>query len=253
MRTLLTAALVGFLGLNSVGNAQNSKEEGRNRDKDQNQNQNQNQNAANAQTIHGVIAGVTVAGETLLNYDTDQATVARVTYLTILGGPGRGQREARGDRARESRENARDSQKNEGARDENARSDNQSDQNRRRWNSVYYVAITPQTRVFQEGEENDKGKASSTPDDQTRFQAAFQKIELGERVVVEFTAQGAPGGRPADAKHGRERTFRGLATSIEILNRDTRGDQRANESSRERSSRDRQSSDKEASDRSEKK
>ncbi len=202
MRTLSAWALMVFLGLSAPVGAQVQKQNA-------GANPNQIPNAANMQTIHGVVTGVTIAGETIINYETDQAMVARTTYLTVLGAPGKGH------------------EKGDAQRNENAKDDDKDSQHKKHWNHVYYLAITPQTKVCMEGE--DSKKNGSTPADQQKRNEAFQKIELGEHVRVEFTPFGPPGNRPADMKHGRERTLRGQASSIEICKEDTRSDQNSKE------------------------
>jgi len=145
-----------------------------------NQNQNQareaNQNAANQnnqggrKVIRGVIAGVTVEGELAIDYRTNRAATAEMTYLTIVGSErdrnrdqndrdqarnrDQGERNDR-DQARnrdQGERNDRDQARNRDQNDRDRNNQNQNDNDRRassesERHNIYVVWLTPRTQV----------------------------------------------------------------------------------------------------------
>lgn len=178
------------------------------------------QGSADRQTIRGTVAGVTVVGETIIDHETHRAAVAQASYLTILGSPRRDEahHEGRGGYPQKPQEVRKDS--SAGGKDEESGRGSQGDAGsaRRRRSNLYLVAIMPQTEVFESSGDNSSGaKGSASRDDQGRSQAMFERVELGDRVEVEFRSEHTTTRRTNDRRHGRHRTFRGMATSITIL------------------------------------
>jgi hypothetical protein len=138
------------------------------------------------QTIRGVVAGITLIGETVINFETKQAEAARASYLTILGSPSNG--------------------------DQNHNNGNNNNANVRRGerDNVYIVAITPNTQVRMASESGQANKNN---------QEAFENLEVGDQVEVAFTPSDLDRNRrqASDHRHGRDRTFHGDAVSIKIL------------------------------------
>jgi len=139
----------------------------------------QNSNQAGTTTIHGTVAGVTAEGELAIDYRTKKAVLVETAYLTVVGAPAG--KEGSGKRA-----------------------------------NVYVVALSPQTKVYQASDDDEKTAKKS--------EASMNSLEVGDPVVIEF--------QPADdsdatagikqtsdmrGKHGRHRTYFGVAKSIVIL------------------------------------
>ncbi len=192
-----------------------------------------------AQTIHGTVAGVTVEGETIVNYGTDRGVVAQATFMTILGWPGSFEHGQSGDQHRN------DSKAHEG----------QDEQGRWPHANIYFVAVTPQTKVCLESEKEGQPNKEEGNKDEARSHAksreAFEKLELGDQVCVKYTpvistesgqqqAQNKP-----PVRHGMHRVYRGIASEITILDQEHR-DQGAKEQGKE-SSREKESEHKDSS------
>ncbi len=196
-----------------------------------------NRGSAERQTIRGTVAGVTVVGETMIDYQTNRAAIAQMSYLTILGSPHDGDAH-RGEQGADPQKSS-ESKKVTSAEDEDAKSGqgirgDAASASPRRVN-VYLVAITPRTEVRQgsgSGSRDDSSgaKGSASPDDQRESQATFERLELGDRVEVDFMGEEPPSRKPIDRRHGRHRTVRGVATSITILPEE-HGDDRKESSS----------------------
>ncbi|MBV8608411.1 MAG: hypothetical protein JO034_13260 [Singulisphaera sp.] len=177
------------------------------------------QNAGRRETIRGIIAGVTVEGETVIDTRSNRAVTAEMDYLTIVGSPRhecghgaigsaeRGPREAGGDRDRD-----RD-------RDRNRDGDRTVSAPRRRHN-VYIVRLTPKTQIREAmGRDRDRdgeGKEQSS-------QANVDTLEIGDHVEVTFLCRDEAGtsdyanAKHASRRHGRHRTYFGDALTITLL------------------------------------
>jgi hypothetical protein len=144
-------------------------------------------------TVRGYIAGVTVAGETAIDYSTRRAQTVELSYLTIVGSP--------------------------------VTSDKDKDAGRtasvgRRRHSIYVVWLTPKTTLRDAtprdgSKDKDKGGQA--------LETTLDKIEVGDRVEVTFvrrelsdTSGGGPEAERA-RRHGRFRTYFGDADSLTIL------------------------------------
>ncbi|MEJ7639389.1 MAG: hypothetical protein WKF75_15790, partial [Singulisphaera sp.] len=191
---------------------------------------------AERQTIRGTLAGVTVVGETMVNYETNRAAVAQMSYLTILGSPRRGD-------AHHGEQGAAHQKSSEAKEDSSAEGkDNKSGEGsqgdagsaQRRRANVYLVAITPRTKVRAasgSGDDSSGAKSSASRDAQGQSLTTFERLELGDRVEVEFKSEGATSQKSMGRKHGRHRTFRGVATSITILPEEEGDDRHGSSSS----------------------
>lgn len=198
------------------------------------------QASAQGQTIRGTVAGVTVVGETMVDYKTNRAAIAQTSYLTILGSPGHGDAHhgVQGANPQKSSESRKDSSAE--AKDNESGKGSQGDVGsaQRRRANVYLVAIMPQTKVCRDvvyGGDSSGEKSPASRDDPRQSQATFESLELGDRVEITFMNEGASSPKSIDSKHGRNRTFRGVATSITILLPEEEGDHRhaSNSSSRQ--------------------
>jgi hypothetical protein len=153
-----------------------------------------NQGQSDTQTIRGVIAGITAEGEMVIDYRTNRAVLAQAAYMTVVGSPVTGQG---GDADRE-----KDQAK-----------DNQSGKPR---DNIYIVWLTPRTKIYEAGDAS--GGAGQ------KKEASLDRLEVGDRVEVQFTPRqdsaGDPGANQTEQMrrtHGRNRTFVGDANAITIL------------------------------------
>jgi len=261
--------------------SQSKGEQGR-RSRDQQGDDQQRQDSGQAQgqteRIRGELAGASVVGETIVDYESGRAVVAELTYLTILGSPADGGRqEGRGGRASSDRDDAKrgDQDKDEGARAENKdQGSNQDRAGRDRGDqdrpgersadrrNVYHIAVSPDTQVRARDSQG-RGRGRDSGDQQKgqggssareRSQATLEQLEIGDRLEVEFTRlnpQGRSGtggeaqkGSTSQTRHGRHRIIRGVAKTITIVSAPDRdGDRDSSENRRggDSSSRDRQS------------
>jgi hypothetical protein len=192
----------------------------------------QNHQHGHVQTIRGTVAGVTTVGEAVIDPKTNTAVEVEADYLTVLGSPRRADRHQQsGDSS--GGQNGRSGQANRGGRQ-----------------NVYLVAITPQTAVrLRQGGPGDAGdkdkdaskddKADKNDQNQAESRQAYEQLEIGDRVEVEFlktdrvnaasgshangdkTAQSSDdktaSGSADHKKHGRNRIMIGDAKSITIL------------------------------------
>ena len=213
MRTSLAGlalALVAVLGPNAQ--AQNANA---------NANRNNDRDAGKQETVRGVIAGVTVAGETAIDYATHRAVTAEMTYLTIVGSPVRDSGSQ--DRDRDGA-NARNND------DRNRDNNNASADNNRRRHNVYVIWMTPRTEIRDATSRDGNANANANNNDRNQNQREAQgkpvtldTLEVGDTVRVtftrrEFSQSGGQNQNQAQAnRHGRHRTYFGDANSLTIL------------------------------------
>ena len=176
------------------------------------------------QTIRGVVAEVTILGETDIDYATRKAVTAEATYLTIIGHPANHEAMHKdGDKAHATASADKDKDKDkdkEVKRTANTSEKDQSsaDRPRHRMN-VYVVAVSPRTEVC-ECKETGKSGSESVKEEK----CDLSKLEIGDRVEVSFSSKEMAGksgekaqAHPANQKHGRHRTYFGTANSIKIM------------------------------------
>jgi len=232
--------------------------------KSQSQQKDSSQSQGQTERIRGELAGVSVVGETMVDYSTGRGVVAQFTYLTILGSPS-GSREQAGRAGQDSRRNegSREKGQDQGssksqAKDESSnknqadithgQSDGSSRQSASRRRNVYQIAVSPETEVRTRGSQGRQGSGNSQGDQgrsaREQSQSALEQLQLGDRVEVEFnrlTAPGQPGaggqdqgggagqgqgqgGSASQSRHGRHRLIRGVAKTITILSTPDQGD-----------------------------
>jgi hypothetical protein len=173
-------------------------------------------NAGKQETIRGVIAGVTVAGEMAVNYRTNRAEAVEMSYLTIIGSPVRDKMFGKEtSAARTSEERGRDRARGEPLR-----------QAERHRHNVYIVWLTPNTKVLAANEPG-TGQVNTRNNEQESAQRSkemnWEQLEVGDHVEVTFTRREATASDTAVAgtaqsrKHGRHRTYFGDAVSVNIL------------------------------------
>jgi hypothetical protein len=213
MRTFFTGVASLALGLvlapGARAQVENRNQERGNRDRDQ-------ATHGEAKTIRGVVAAITVEGETVLDSRTNRAATAEMSFLTIVGSDSSRDRE--GDAADRDRD-----------RDQDKDRQGQTSSDRRRHN-VYIAWITPKTEIRRGDQARDEGNREGG-DNQKRNAARdanrssapgspnFESLELGERVAVQFVQRSSAGDNPnaANRRHGRHRTYFGDARTITIL------------------------------------
>jgi hypothetical protein len=178
--------------------------------------------SAETETIRGVIAAITVEGEAVFDYRSNRAVTAEATFLTVVASPHKG--EAREANAREIGEaNRREAGAGEANRRE-AGADDRNSSHRRRHN-VYYIWLTPKTKVCEDW--TDHGKTAAVNDKGTSAQkkeVTVDNVEVGDHVEIQFVSnEGWSASHPAhqtdqmSRKHGRHRTYFGQATSVTIM------------------------------------
>jgi hypothetical protein len=158
--------------------------------------------ASQTQTVRGTVAGVTVEGETAIDYETNKAVVLEAAYLTVVGTPRRGQGQNRNDA---------NTAENPANRDDAGRRPGNANRGGRQ--NVYLVWLSPKTKVC-------KAKIGGGDKEQCPLDA----LEVGDRVEIQMAPRTESSsnnqGTPTDAmrkKHGRNRIFVGDAAEITIL------------------------------------
>jgi len=205
--------------------AQNQdRAQGRERDQSQTQGQSRNDNdrhAGKQETIRGVIAGVTVAGEMAINYQSNRAEAVEMSYLTIIGSPEHSKMSGK-DTATARTGDERERDRGQG---------NQSAMTRRQRHNIYLVWLTPNTKVReanQAGGDRSNTRDSAQAAGQQAREMPWEQLEVGDHVEVTFTRRegvestgsnqaNTSSGTAWSRKHGRHRTYFGDAVSINIL------------------------------------
>jgi len=248
MRTLLKGVTPWVVSLAAClsASAQNQgrdQDQGRNRDRDQTQTQGRSRNdndrhAGKQETIRGVIAGVTVAGEVAVNYQSNRAEAVEMSYLTIIGSPERGKMSGKdtattrsgGERDRDrDRDSATARSREQGDRDRDQ--GEKSAMSSRHRHNLYIVWLTPNTKVCEANQAG--GSPANTRDTekdsaQKSREMSWEQLEVGDHVEVTFTRREssdstgsgqahARTGTASSRKHGRHRTYFGDAVSVTIL------------------------------------
>jgi hypothetical protein len=147
-------------------------------------------------TIHGIVSGVTVEGETVVDYKAKKAVELEGAFLTVVGMPGPHHDAAAG------------------AKDEKAGEKSAEHAHHRA--NVYHVWLTPKTKVCTCCDES--GKACE------KKECGLDKLEVGDRIEVTFARRddsasnaGANLSEAMRAKHGRHRIYSVDAQEITIL------------------------------------
>jgi len=256
MRTLCAGVATVALGLATCLSASAQVE---NRNQIRNTNDRNQSNQGDTKVIHGVIAGVTVEGETAIDYRTNRAVLVETSYLTIVGSEAnQGRQRDRDEADRRNDQNDRNqndrNQSDRNQSDRNARDagDRQASSERHRHN-VYIVWLTPRTEVRlansarrgdgdrdrdRDGQNNDQRNQNANAGANAyanATQVSFENLEVGDRVEVRFNARNTASENQTSAnrRHGRHRTYYGDATAITILAEPAQND-RNRDSNRDR-------------------
>ena len=167
--------------------------------------QNRNQAATAKETIRGVIAGVTAEGEAMLDYRTNRAVAAEAAFLTVVGSP-------------INTEGAETARTTTDSKDERGTS------NRRRHN-VYYVWLSPRTKICEGTAKGEKtAAAGETERSGQKRELTLDNLEVGDHVEIQFTKNDDSGSTGSAhqteqmrRKHGRHRACVGFASEITVL------------------------------------
>ncbi len=173
--------------------------------------QNRDQATPGAETIRGVISGITAEGEVVLDYRTNAAARAEGAFLTIVGSPVKAEAGNNDPRA---------------SRTETA----QHASSGHKRHNIYVAWLTPRTKICEASEQRGNADPNQRRDErQTQSrgenkECTFDQIEVGDHVEIQFTPQeesGATNNVHQNQKmrltHGRNRTFVGYAMSITVL------------------------------------
>ncbi len=203
-----------------------------------------NDSKANAntksETVRGVVAGVTLEGETAIDFASNRAETVSMSFLTIVGSPTRNwaHDSANADRNKDNKDNKdndrdRDKDKNAG---QNASGDRQR-------HNIYLVWLTPQTQFRDATMSHSKSEKNANANTNANANAnatnanananantaaqgmatTLDKLEVGDHVEVtlerrEYSRSNGGANNEAKAnRHGRHRIYFGNATSVTIL------------------------------------
>ena len=156
------------------------------------------------ETIRGVIAAITAEGEAMFDYRNNRAVAAEGTFLTIVGSP--------------TKENAAEATRP-------AATDADRGSSTRKRHNVYYVWLTPKTKICEGQGQSDKAPAGGeTRDAEQKREVALDNLEIGDHVEIQFALRDDSGSTGSAhqteqmrRKHGRHRTHVGYATEVTIL------------------------------------
>jgi len=155
--------------------------------------------ASREMTIHGIVAGVTVEGETVVDYKARKAVEVEGAFLTVVGMPG----------------HHHDAAHSEKASGEKTSGEKSAGMGHHRAN-VYTVWLTPKTKLCSCCDES--GKACE------KKECGMEKLEVGDRVEIKFARRdessstaGANHTEAMRSKHGRNRIYSVDAQEITIL------------------------------------
>jgi len=162
--------------------------------------------------VKGVVAGVTILGETMVDYQHNRVLAAEKDYLTIVETPDRG--DNTGDQAKKDRQASGTEGKPTDKQDKEVRKTANAGQESRDagrgsestsdGSAVYLVELAPGTEIY---EREDGGKKKCD----------FANLDVGDRVEVDLKPFDATGPQTQDTRHGRHRLIRGQALAITIL------------------------------------
>jgi hypothetical protein len=180
--------------------------------------------AGKRETIRGIIAGVTVEGETAIDYASHRAQTAEMAFLTVVGIPVGGKAQAdRGEKANANDDaHANDDDKNKNTNRDRVQA-GAAGRPRHRHN-VYILWLTPRTEVCDATGSRDRADADKAGDNGKKIKVGLNALEVGDGVEVTFhRREVSTSGDAADLhaqwarRHGRHRTYFGDAVSISIL------------------------------------
>jgi hypothetical protein len=162
--------------------------------------------ATETETIRGVVAAVTAAGEAMIDYRSNRAAAAGAAFLTVVGSPAHSV---------------------SGTKDRSATPTNESERSGssgRKRHNVYIVWLTPQTKICESTAQSDRAAQTPGQSQADKREIALEQLEVGDRVEVQFTRREDSGqslsvhqNDTMRRTHGRHRTYVGHAPSITIL------------------------------------
>jgi hypothetical protein len=167
--------------------------------------ENRNQASSRTETIRGIVAGITAEGEVTFDYRTHKAVAAEASFLTVVGSPVKTE-------GGETTRNAAGSNEERGA------------SNRRRHN-VYYVWLTPRTKICESTAQGEKpAGGGETQRSEQKREVMLDNLEIGDHVAIQFTKNDDSGSTGSAhqteqmrKRHGRHRTHVGFASEVTIL------------------------------------
>jgi hypothetical protein len=161
-------------------------------------------------TIRGIVSEVTLVGETDIDFKTGKAVEAEEVLLTIVGHPW-SQEAMEREKAREHASSDKDKD-----RDVKRTSNDQASPGMRHHHrmNIYVIAVSPKTKIC---ECLSTGKTDSASVKEEK--CGLDKLEVGDRVEVTFASNSTEKAttNAATQKHGRHRTYFGIANDIKIL------------------------------------
>ncbi|MGP0068885.1 MAG: hypothetical protein ACLQGP_35455 [Isosphaeraceae bacterium] len=190
-------------------------------DKNQSGKHDEKQSSTKCEKIQGIVAGITAEGEVTFDYAHNRAIAAEGAFLTIVGSPVWSEKE-RSEHA------------------DKARADEKRGESGRRRHNVYIAWLSPRTKICECMEESGgshaakhedkkaeagKSNASNHESDKGRSkECSFDKLEIGDRVEIQFEPREESSGshmahqtNRMREKHGRLRTHVGIATEVTIM------------------------------------
>jgi len=259
MRKLLATATALTVGLVLTSGLRADDNEKGNKDSQSNNTQ--------TQTIHGIVAGVTVEGETAVDYQSNKAVMLEAAYLTVVGTPGHGHQggDAGRNRGNQDQQNAANNNSN------GSGNNNRDSANRGGRHNVYLVWLSPKTKVCEATNANNAG-GNNNSGAGNKKECSLDKLEVGDRVEIQMTSRSESSsnnqGTPTEEmrkKHGRNRIYVGDATEITILaapresgssrgqgNNDDANKGNSDQNSSDKNNTDKNNSDKKSSDKNDK-
>jgi len=150
------------------------------------------QSSGHHKTIRGVVAGVTVLGETMVDYQSGRAITAERDYLTVVDADHHGKQG--GDKAGHAEQASGGEKKPEGKQDKGVKQTSGSDEGSKqagggsdhksnRSARVYLVEVTPKTEVC-ECQKDGKKKCD------------LARLEIGDHVEIDLQPSDAPSPSP---------------------------------------------------------
>jgi len=167
-----------------------------------------------------VIGGVTVEGETAIDFRTNRAVLVESSYLTIVGSEVDQGRQR--DRDQANRKNDQNESNSREAGDRQASADHHR-------HNVYLVWITPRTEIRRaaarrgdgdrDAQSNERQNQNTADASRNTSAVSFDLLEVGDRVEVRFHPRNtaSENQNSMNRRHGRHRTYFGDASAITIL------------------------------------
>jgi hypothetical protein len=169
--------------------------------------QEQKQASIRAETIRGVVAGITAEGEVTFDYAHNRVVAAEGAFLTVVASPVK-------------------SEKRDTARQDKARAEAKPGEPARKRHDVYIVWLSPRTKLCECMEESGKSNATKNQGSNKteKKECSLEKLEVGDHVEIQFQPREessenhvAHQTERMREKHGRHRTHVGSASEVTII------------------------------------